>query len=164
MIPAMTGLGGLILTIITLALAEYRRTRRAAVQMEAIQRASSTLAYEKLRLELIKAAKDNVPAIETDRALSALRSADQITGRADLASDVEWPKIRKKIAFLPLTYSLALIAVSLYGLVRGWGVAPSLTGMVIGLALIGYFSLWVVDWLSIIKPSFPKSGVPGGSA
>jgi hypothetical protein len=163
-ISAFTALGGFVIAIITLILAEYRRAKKTALQTEAVQKASALLGYQKLRVEVVKLVREKLSEEDAKRALDTLLQTDRSIEKASLAPDVAWTQIRKSIAIPPVVYSVGLVAVSLYELSTPEGtLVSSFAGSVVGLLMFCYFIRWIFDWSKLLKgpPAEPATASSG---
>jgi hypothetical protein len=147
MIPAITGLGGLLLTIATLILAEYRKSKATAVKEAVLQSATALLTYEKLRLDIVKSIEDRIPKEDVERALGVLEATARDVEASRQTPTVVWP-LRKAIALTLVAYSAILIVLGLHSLTTAAGTEriASVAGALIGLILMSYFGNWLIGW------------------
>src|ERR1700733_14853889 len=112
MISALSGLLGVIITIATLIVTEYRRAKTTSVRTAVLEEAVAVLGYEKLRLDILKLIGGRLPQAETERAIERLNASDRAVEVSALSSQVPWKRMRRRIAVAPVTYSVLLIAVN----------------------------------------------------
>jgi hypothetical protein len=140
-VPETLTLIGLICTIISFVLYEFRRASKLRARTTRIQDATALLAYEKLRLEVLKAVNENIAEIHLNRALETLQQTDREVGLSDLFPEPASRLVRKIGLATGGAYAAILIGVHGWQLVNSTEELSSAgLGIAIGVLMMLFFA------------------------